>query len=1603
MSAGFKCQQLLALPRFHEVVPPPAPFRFYQRLVIASKHQIAVAVASDYELIAFRSSIAHQPANDAKVQTKLTTLEPKGDIKTIGLNADETLLGVLASTSQGCFVFVYDVLTLSVDVPGKAVPLSMIRIGQSASKGVAFEWNPALTDIFAASDDDRTLSVAKIDLQNSSKYSVVGEKKLEAIVNEISWSPKGKQLVVGDMRGKIYQLKPELELVRTTNPPENAGNVAVMNLSWLSTTDWLVAYSNPEMTNSATFMLSIKKDKPPSWTSMNWPTQSSLGITRRLLVDWNVALVVLPCSTDLILVSKPASATAWSSGSVASLQRPSPNVFVVGVAVDLSNEAAVVIGDGTSRRVPVVTILNSDGSVLSYQLSPPSKDYPDCSVSPSPIDISKITNGLRPSSPAATTQPAPPQAPTPATTAQPTSLFGGFTPKTAVVNPQTTSLFGGLSAGAAGTTSQPTSLFGGVTTNAAENASKPASFLGGFGAKTTGASPTAAALPQAATVAATPKAPTFGGLFGAAGALGAAPAPTASAGSAPTPVAQQQPSPGVLTSSAQPVAPAAQTPPTGSLFGAFKGLDTTAKTTIAQPPISSASTPQISLTKLGVSAVPVSQKATPAEGQTVAASKESEEAAVSSQKESAKKAIEAFATEWHEFHKDLHAFAINLKKATGFIEENVDSLTHTDNVETLEEIQKMVVELEDEMNDMQDMLAERKATVEERMALAKEYKDSQIIFGRDPLERAQSEQVLQRYEDFTLKLHEAKKLFAETKNIPSSYKPRQISEFDPKFGGRIQESLKKLSRFSEAVRSRVDDLERKTAYLKSLRNADALNESLEESSKSFKEAPCSVFAYVHSKPAKLDRSTPRNQLRARLLDVLRSKTNPRAVTKKLEALTFECSISDDTLSSSFLNASNIESNLTQKITSPMKARSVPSIRNMGTQADMPVSTVTVKSSEAQPSSLPPSSTLTFGTSKPAEEKKLFGTGIVPVSTSTPIIGSKFGTVPQKAGSSLFPSALSEKQPQNAAADGLGSKSIQAPTVSQSGGGLFGSSSLFKGMTASNTPATATSAPAASAGNAELDGNVGEKALNVTGTKEPTAEQGEQKEEKQNFTFGLPESSTAKESTTLTFGNICSPNVAKKEEKPTSIFGGQGAITIGKKEEKPSSIFGGLGTSTVKDGEKNDEKQSSLFKEESNSEKKEEKTTSLFGGAVSSLNTEKKPDGRSSMFGGAVSSLNTEKKPDGQTSIFGGISSTPTTEKNAEKPTSIFGSLSTTPQKPVEVVETTSTSVEKPAESTPTSGEKIDGGNTLIGAASQDATKIDQTAASQPASNSQLFGSIFGSKPAVTAAGDATSTSPSVTFSFKPKAVESAPAASVSSAFNFASKPAAAAPSTATSSAFNFSKPAGSSTLGFAAAAASAAASAEGDEGMDDDGASGSVSQSGGNIFGGGFLSGFGSATSANANKNVFGGTSSLLKNAAAKPETSSIFSKPAGQSSIFGSGNQTSSFASAAQKAAQSTPSPNAMSTSVFGAAPKFGGPPVFGAKPAFGAPAAQPTSAFGGGAAPSGGGFSAFSGNKSLFGGVSSGGGSSLFGGGMSNQNQPKTSSLFGGGQQASSFSTWR
>ncbi|KAL6743570.1 hypothetical protein Aduo_016595 [Ancylostoma duodenale] len=1373
-----------------------------------------------------------------------------------------------------------------------AVPLCSVRVGNTASKGIAFEWNPALSDMFAASDNERTLSVAKIDMQNPSKYSLLGEKKLEANINEISWSPKGKQLVAGDANGKIFQLKPEIELVRATNAPQNG--LAVTSLSWLATTEWLIAYSNPERTSSGTFMLNIKKDKPPLWTPVDLAGQFSLGETRRLLVDWNIVIVVLPGTGQLLGVCKPTNANAWSTVPLASLPQPSPASFVIGIAVDLSRQTTVTLGDGSARRLPALVALNSDGSLRSFQLSPPSKEYPDCNVSLVPIDPCKIQRGLRPAV-LATAQNVPSMTPASAATPQQsaTPVAGLFAKIGEQKAPPTAfpsaSPSGGLFAGAKATTQSP--LSSGTTTTSIFSTQPSGTASGSIlGAQQT-----------------TPKS------------------------------SLTQPSSNLLSGASLPLFGKPATGPN-----------------VTQPLSAKPETPA----QLPPAPVPPQEKTGPDPVEAAKAAK----AALAAARVSAKENVEKFRKVWHDSHRDLHSFSINMQKAGIAIDEAVASLTHAENSETADEIHRMVCELDEELSDLMRMVVEKKELIEEKTATHKECRDIELSYRRplDPLEVI----------------------------FQVASKPRRVSEFDPKFEGRLHESMKNMARYFAIVRGRVDDVERKALHFTTKKQLNSTTATADPSlstltatdTSNYDEAPSSVFITSASKPLHFDRTASKSQQRAKMLEIMTAKKDIKTMTKKVELLRIDGGASDDTLSSSFLNAPNLETSLYQKISCPHTVKQVLTMRNASTQADAPpVTALTLTHTPSVTSALSslskqPASTV-GDVPKSTSDKTLSTSTIVPLATSTP--GFKLGDSSLKPSGSFFSSANPITPPSvnsQEAASKLGTE------VNSLGG-----KSIFGGLQSTTKPAV----PATES-----------KPLFAFSTSKTTTE-----------------TTNGSKSLFGGLGTTGSLNPEKKDlEKATTA-------TPEKSEEKKSSLFGGIGATTSVVSEKKDEKQitfgNKAATESSTTERAETKPTSLFGGGA-------KQSATTSIFGGATlskplsfpsaplakpSETVTEKdqkdengatkspevkQPEAKSGLGEAFAGFFTFDSHYycynDNPVDLFGTSSissttraTTTTATTSLFGTTSLSSTTPATTATTTTSSLFGTTSIISTAPTTTTTTTTSSSifgslKSTTAQPSAFGSLFGAKDTGSTQGSAAGAN-AVTFSFKPKT--EAEAAQPTASFTFTPKPSSGG------------------SLGFAAAAAAAASSTDNDEGMDDDGAAGGAPQSsGGSIFGGGFMSGIGSTTSANASKNVFGmGTSNLLKNASAQPGSSSLFKT--GQPSIFGGNTQTSSFATAAQQAAQSNTSPSSsMSKSVFGAAPKFGGPPVFGAKPVFGSPTAQQTTAFGG-ASATGGGFSSFSGNKSLFGGATSGG-SSLFGGGTTNQNQPK-SSLFGGGQPSSSFSTWR
>lgn len=78
-----------------------------------------------------------------------------------------------------------------------------------------------------------------------------------------SWSPKGKQLVVGKADGTLVQFKPDLKPTRTIAAP--GAGFALINLCWLTTTQFAACFLSLSERRLQFHIISLNKDGSPSF------------------------------------------------------------------------------------------------------------------------------------------------------------------------------------------------------------------------------------------------------------------------------------------------------------------------------------------------------------------------------------------------------------------------------------------------------------------------------------------------------------------------------------------------------------------------------------------------------------------------------------------------------------------------------------------------------------------------------------------------------------------------------------------------------------------------------------------------------------------------------------------------------------------------------------------------------------------------------------------------------------------------------------------------------------------------------------------------------------------------------------------------------------------------------------------------------------------------------------------------------------------------------------------------------------------------------------------------------------------------------------------
>ncbi|VDM95909.1 unnamed protein product, partial [Thelazia callipaeda] len=392
----------------------------------SSRYGIVVCAASNSKLISLRSSDIHNLSTTknnidlADIQTKVVDLPvEKSTTKLIGLscNCCDRLLSVSLHMESGAFVFLYDLCGFAVELVEQRDPVYILRLSADANAiPCALTWNPLRSDIFAVSTSSGVLSCYSFDIEKSSSITLVGLVKHDSQITCIAWSPKGKQLIVGDMLGHLKQYKPEMVLVREIPTPDNAGALRCVGISWLTTTDFLVAYSPQNGNDVDIVKLCAKKNAPFEWVHFDDisyrgnQSTSCQQVGFMQIMDWNLVLCVSSSSTEITLLGKrEAEWKIWSLDDSGRIEMPFDDsfsyTFPVGVSVDVSSVIPVKLGDSKEYPpCPIILILSSTGVLLPFHALSFRTDHQSINRQPEAFP-SKIYGNIKPKVTAQNKQP----------------------------------------------------------------------------------------------------------------------------------------------------------------------------------------------------------------------------------------------------------------------------------------------------------------------------------------------------------------------------------------------------------------------------------------------------------------------------------------------------------------------------------------------------------------------------------------------------------------------------------------------------------------------------------------------------------------------------------------------------------------------------------------------------------------------------------------------------------------------------------------------------------------------------------------------------------------------------------------------------------------------------------------------------------------------------------------------------------------------------------------------------------------------------------------------------------------------------------------------
>ncbi|XP_023241525.1 nuclear pore complex protein 14-like isoform X2 [Centruroides sculpturatus] len=281
-----------------------------------------------------------------------------------------------------------------------AEPFTSVRLTSTPNVFIRdMIWNPKVAEMFAVCLSDGTVSVYEL---HETSLKIVATLPSTIKATALSWSPKGKQIVIGKEDGSLSQYKPNLKETKAIPAPNRFENpVSVINILWLTTPVFAAVYVNKNSSDLMPSLVLISAQKGENVSYINYYEvccgSTDLRSPRYWMYHqqiWNILICTSSNSIETgVLGLKNDNKPIWEQWILEETLRAdlplikNQETYPMGMSVINCSQKPIVINEKESfPPMPILFLLSTKGYLCPFHIVNTS-DVPSVISPPEPIPI----------------------------------------------------------------------------------------------------------------------------------------------------------------------------------------------------------------------------------------------------------------------------------------------------------------------------------------------------------------------------------------------------------------------------------------------------------------------------------------------------------------------------------------------------------------------------------------------------------------------------------------------------------------------------------------------------------------------------------------------------------------------------------------------------------------------------------------------------------------------------------------------------------------------------------------------------------------------------------------------------------------------------------------------------------------------------------------------------------------------------------------------------------------------------------------------------------------------------------------------------------------